>query len=317
MTTKIADVIVPQVFNPYVVQRSMEVDALIQAGIVENSTLFDGLAASGGKLVNMPYWNDLTGADEVLSESGALTPGKIDAGQDVAALLMRGRAWGVNDLAKALSGDDPMRVIGNLVADYWRARRQATLISILKGIFAAASMAGNVSDISGQAGAAAVISGQTTIDAGQKLGDAKGGLTAIAMHSAVEAKLAKDDLIQYVQVSGQSDRVPTYLSKRVIVDDGCPVNAGVYDTYLFGPGAFALGNGNPPVPTETDRDSLAGEDYLINRQHYVLHPRGVKFTAAAVVGASPSNGELENAANWNRVYDNKAIRMVLFRHKIA
>jgi hypothetical protein len=137
------------------------------------------------------------------------------------------------------------------------------------------------------------------------------------MHSAVEAKLAKDDLIQYVQVSGQSDRVPTYLSKRVIVDDGCPVNAGVYDTYLFGPGAFALGNGNPPVPTETDRDSLAGEDYLINRQHYVLHPRGVKFTAAAVVGASPSNGELENAANWNRVYDNKAIRMVLFRHKIA
>jgi hypothetical protein len=46
-------------------------------------------------------------------------------------------------------------------------------------------------------------------------------------------------------------------------------------------------------------------------------PAGVKFTAAAVVGASPSNGELENAANWNRVYDNKAIRMVLFRHKIA
>jgi hypothetical protein len=45
------------------------------------------LASSGGKLVNMPFWEDLSGDDEVLSDKTALTVGKIEAGQDVAALL--------------------------------------------------------------------------------------------------------------------------------------------------------------------------------------------------------------------------------------
>src|SRR5699024_3674039 len=106
------------------------------------------------------------------------------------------------------------------------------------------------------------------------------------------------------------------MGKRVIVDDGMPVNGDVFTSYIFGAGAFGLGNGGAPVPTETDRDSLAGEDILINRQHFILHPRGVKFTDSSVTGKSPTNAELENQANWNRVYENKNIRIVAFKHKI-
>jgi len=69
--------------------------------------------------------------------------------------------------------------------------------------------------------------------------------------------------------------VPTYLGKRVIVDDGLPAADGVYTTYIFGEGAFGLGEGAAPVPTEFDRDSLAGDDIMINRRHFILHPRGV------------------------------------------
>jgi len=43
----------------------------------------------------MPFWEDLSGDDEVLSDTEALTVGKITAAQDVAALLARGRAWSV------------------------------------------------------------------------------------------------------------------------------------------------------------------------------------------------------------------------------
>lgn len=314
--TKISDVIVPEVFNPYVIQRSMELSALVQSGIVANDPLLDALAAAGGKLINMPYWNDLTGDDEALSDTTALTPGKIDAGQDVAVLLMRGRAWQTNDLAKALSGDDPMRAIADLVAAYWAKRRQATLIKILTGVFAAASMAGNVHDISAVT-SADTFTGEHFIDATQKLGDAKENLSGIVMHSAVQASLAKQNLISVLKDSDGNDTIPTYMGKRVIVDDGCPVDTGVYTTYIFGQGAIGLGNGNPPVPTETDRDSLAGDDILINRQHFILHPRGVKFTSASVAGASPTNTELAAAANWTRVYDNKAIRIVKFVHKIS
>ena len=321
MSTKIADVIVPEVFNPYVIQRSMELSALYQSGIVANTAEFDRLANSGGTLVHMPYWEDLTGEDEVLSDSTALTPGKISAGQDVARRQARGRAWGVNDLAHLLAGDDPMRAIGDLVASYWARRFQAILLATLEGVFGSASMASNVHDISGEDGDKAVISAATLIDAAQKLGDAKSQLTAIAMHSATEAALAKQDLIEYVRPSEGSLEVPTFLGKRVIVDDGIPfdTDTGVATTYLFGPGAIALGNGDGmgAVPlTETDRDSLAGEDYLINRRVFILHPRGVRWTEANVAGAFPTNAELADAANWQRVYEPKAIRIVKFVHRL-
>lgn len=318
MSTKIADVIVPEVFNPYVINRTMELSALIQSGIVQNTQEFDRLASAPAKTINMPFWNDLTGDDEVLTDNGALTPGKITAGQDVAVILRRGRAWAANDLAANLSGDDPMRAIGDLVAAYWARMFQKALIAILDGVFASASMSSNVHDISGQTGEAAVISGKTFIDAVQKLGDAKSQLTGVLMHSAVEAKLAKDDLIQYIQPSDGSPEMPIFMGKRVIVDDSLPVNAGVYTTYLFGEGAVALGNGNPVgfVATEMDRDSLAGEDYLINRRTYILHPRGVAFTGT-FAGSSPTNAELATGTNWTRVYEPKQIRIVKFVHKIA
>lgn len=323
MTTRISDVIVPEVFNPYVVQRTMELSALVQSGIIENNQEFDRLASVAARTVNMPFWNDLGGADELLDDQNPLTPGAIQAAQDEAVILRRGRAWGVNDLAANLAGDDPMGAIGDLVAAYWARRIQAILLAKLGGVFGAATMAGNVHDITNAAGAAANFTASTFVDAVQRLGDAKEQLTGIMIHSATEASLAKQDLIATEKGSDGSVGVKTFMGKRVIVDDGCPVDIaqGNYTSYIFGPGAFALGNGNPVgfVPTETARDSLAGEDFLINRKTLILHPRGVRWTpqVGVPVGVSPSNTELAIGANWTRVYENKAIRMVAFIHKLA
>lgn len=309
--TTVADVIVPEVFNPYVVQQTAELSALYQSGIVATSDELNSLAASGGRLINMPFWNDLDGDDEVLSDIAALDVERITSGQDIAALLMRGKAWSVNDLAKALSGDDPMATIGQMVAGYWARRMQATLLSILTGVFAAPSMAANVYDTDDR------ISADNTILAIQCLGDAKSKLTGFMMHSAVEADLARQDLIDFTKDSTGSIEIPTYLGKRVIVDDGCPVADGVYTTYIFGQGAIGYGEGGAPVPTETTRDALSGDDILINRRHFLLHPRGVRWTDAAVGGSSPTNAELANPANWLRVYEPKNVRIVKYTHRIA
>ena len=309
--TTVADVIVPEVFNPYVVEKTTELSALYQSGIVASSDELNSLALSGGRLINMPYWNDLDGDDEVLSDIAALDVERITSGQDIAALLMRGKAWSVNDLAKALSGDDPMATIGQMVAGYWARRMQATLLSTLTGVFAAPSMAANVYDTDDR------ISADNTILAIQCLGDAKSKLTGFMMHSAVEADLARQDLIDFTKDSTGSIEIPTYLGKRVIVDDGCPVANGVYTTYIFGQGAIGYGEGGAPVPTETTRDALSGDDILINRRHFLLHPRGVRWTDAAVGGSSPTNAELANPANWLRVYEPKNVRIVKYTHRIA
>lgn len=314
--TKISDIIIPEIFNAYTIEKSVELDTLVQSGIVTTDAQLDSLATAGGKLINMPGFKGLTGADEVLSDSSALTPDKITTQQDVAALFMRGKSWGVNDLTKALSGSDPMAVIGDMVAGYWAMRRQALLLSELKGIFASGTLTANQLDVSGLAGDLATITGNSFIDALSKLGDNFGKVTAIGMHSAVYAKLKKDNLITTIKPSDNTE-IEFYMGKRVVVNDLMPVTAGVYKTYLFGESAFGLGNGSAPVPTEVDRDSLAGEDYLINRNHFLLHPLGIKFTSASVAGSSPTNAEVETGTNWSRVFDPKNIKIVEFAHKIA
>lgn len=323
MTTRIADIIQPEIFTDYVTQRTMQVSNVLNSGIATNDSQFDALASGPNTLVNMPFFNDLTGESEVMKDSGSLTPQKIGTNKDVARKHGRGNAWAANGLSALLSGADPMGAIGNLVTNYWARDRQRVLLSTLAGVFASASMAGKTHDISALTGGAELIGGNTFIDANQKMGDAKDDLAAIVMHSAVEAYLAKQQLIEYVQDATQSVRIPTFMGKRVIVDDAMPFNSGtgVASAYLFGQGALAWGNGSHPdiIGTETDRDSLSssGEDFLINRQIYILHPRGVKFTDTAVADVFPTNAELATGTNWELVYEPKAVRMVNFKFKIA
>ena len=53
--TIIRDVIVPEVFNPYVIERTAELSAFYQSGIIARNENLDALARSGGKLINMPF----------------------------------------------------------------------------------------------------------------------------------------------------------------------------------------------------------------------------------------------------------------------
>lgn len=319
--TRVTDVIVPEVFTPYVIERTAEQSALVQAGIIQTDAQFDILAERGGKLINMPFWQDLSGDDENLSDTSPLTVNAIGTDKDVAALLMRGKAWGSNDLAAALAGDDPMDAIASLVASYWARRQQAAVLSILEGVFGAASMATNIHDVTAEDSTAGMFTGETFLGALHKLGDREDRLTAVGVHSMTYLQMRIQNLIEFIPVSEGRVQIPTYLGRRVIVDDGMPVDtdgaSDVYTSYLFGESAFALGNGAPPTPTETDRDSLQGDDILINRNHWVLHPRGVAFQNDSVAGHAPTNDELATASNWARVYEAKNVRMVAFKHKNA
>jgi hypothetical protein len=317
--TKIADILVPDVWVPYMIVRTAELSALFQSGIITQSEQLNALASGGGTLFDMPFFNDLSGDSEVLSDSTALSVNKITTAKDVAVKHFRGKAWGANDLAKALSGADPMGAIADLVAAYWSRDFQKTLISTLRGVFAATSMATtHVHNVAIEDGNAATatnkISATTTIDAFSKLGDQTDSLSAIAMHSVPYYNLLKQDLIEFEQPSEQGKPIQRYLGRQVIIDDGCPVVNGTtsgkkYTSYLFGAGAIGYGEGNPETPVETDRDSLQGEDYLINRRHFILHPGGVKWQGTAA-GTSPTNAELATGTNWARVYDAKLVKVI-------
>jgi hypothetical protein len=318
--TRLADVIVPVVFNGYTREKTATLSNLWTSGIVAPVSELSWFVGRGGNTLTMPFWHDLSGNSQVVSADGTeLTVSNITSDSDAAVVLARGNAWGSNELAAALAGSDPMMAIADAVAAWWARDMQSTLLAILEGLFksSGALVATHLHDISAVTGAQA-IGGEAIMDAMQKMGDAKDKLTAIMMHSATETALAKQNLIDYIRVSDAEPRVAFYMGKRIITSDSMPVSSGTYDTYLFGPGAigFADGSNSKVTETETDRNTLSGEDILVNRRHFVLHPRGVKYVGAAS-GGGPTNTVLATAASWSRVYEPKNIRVVCLRHKLV
>jgi hypothetical protein len=331
--TAVADIIIPTEFEKYAIERTAELSAFGMCGIIESAPEFDEIASEGGREVKMPFWKDLTATRQLLSDSASLTVNKITSDQDIARIHNDAQVWSVNHLAKVISGDDPMQAIVDLVADYWARIDEGLLVSCLKGVFAAASMSGNLlaihsESIAGQS-AATRLNGSTFVDACAKLGDRADRLTAVGMHSATEAALRKLDLIDFIPDSEGKAMLRTFQGRRVVVDDNLPTRAGstdgtVYTTYLFGQGAFAKGSAkldSAPLQggfgtegVEMARVPLDSDTVLINRRRYVLHPRGVKFNSAAVAADSPTNAELETASNWTRVYENKNVRIVAVTH---
>jgi len=295
-------------------------------GIIQPDPTVDALATKGGRTINMPFWKDLTGDDEVLSDTAGLTPAKLSAGQDVATLLMRGKSWSVNDLAKSVAGSDPMQAVATMVADFWARKYQSVLIASLDGVISS-NVANDASDMTKNLAGATnadvtqdtMFSADAFIDGQSTFGDAFDGITGIAMHPSVYFNMMKLDPTSFEKQSEGDLSITTYRGLRVIVNRNLPFTPAVgtaptdaaplYTSYLFGSGAFALGHGAAPVPTETSRNSSRGDDELYTRNHFILHPRGIKFNDASVAGSSPSNAELKLPANWTRVYERENVRI--------
>ena len=311
--TKIADVIIPEVFTPYVIEKIQEKSALFRSGIAVANAKLNELISGGGTTITIPAFKDLTGRSQVLSDETPLETGKIGTKADVAPVLYRGNAWSSNELAGALSGTNPADVIASLVADYWVREEQAILIDILTGAFKATNMADLVAG-----GADVKYDGDLIIDAQGKLGDASGKLQGLVMHSAVRNDLLKKDKTAFQTWRENGIEYNKYLGYDVIVDDTCPFEGGVYTSYLFAQGAVGLGTGTPSALTltETDRDSLASNDVLINRRAFVVHPAGMKFVGTPA-GATPSDAELKLGTNWTRVSDVKNMGIVQVKAKIG
>lgn len=323
---RISDVVVPEIFTPYVQQLTEEKSRLIASGMVARSGVLDNLLAGGGLTFNVPSWKDLDNTEENVSSDDntvSSTPLKTGSGTEIAVRLSRNQSWSSMDLAAVLAGDDPMESIASRVAYYWTRRLQAMAIATVKGVFAdnAAAPAGTehtqndmIHDISGGGYSAGVtdFSAEAFVDACLTMGDSMEDLVAIAVHSVVYARMQKNNLIDFIPDSEGRINIPTFLGREVIVDDGMPFASGVYESWLFGRGCLQLGVGAPAVPTEVARVEAAGngsgQDTLHNRVEWSLHPVGNKYAGTPANGG-PSNAATSNnlahAASWMRVYSER------------
>lgn len=312
---------IPQLFLEYQQEEIQDRNALVTSGLMVTNNAIQTEFAKGGKTIDLPFFGDLTGDSQILDDTTGLIADTLDGDVQTGVRKGRAKAWKSSDLAADLAGSDPMQAIARRTGQYWVREMQKTAISVLKGLFASG---GPLASSHAVGGNSTELSQSAMVSGIAKLGDAGESLTGIMMRSAVFYSLMDLDLIVPASKTSQLDtrlsaerlELGTYLGRPVFVDDTLPMDVGagtggkdVHHTYFFGPGAFAFANAPAKTPVETDRDSLKGIDYLINRTHYMIHPNGISWVGNAA-GNSPSNTELSTGTNWAKVFtDDRNIRV--------
>ena len=319
--TQIKDLIVEDVVSEVASAVIVEKTALIKSGVA-TADYNNVNIKEGGNFVKVPFWRELTGEDEVITdaEDFALTPDKITQDEDIGVICHRGRAWSSAELAAIVSGSDPTKAIGEQIGNYWAKRYDTALISVLSGALPNT----HINDISQkEEGKEPIIATvEALIDTMGLIGDNANEFTTIIMHSKVYNDFLKAGLIQFGQtnlsnVILESGNIPTLLGRRIIVSDNVPTETYKvgnstykrYTTYIAQNGAMYFGFQRELI-TETDGDILGFRDYISTQVHFCPHLRGVKW---ATTKTNPNNNELSNPSNWQKVYPDKAIRVVALK----
>ncbi len=327
MATLRSDIIIPEIFTPYLIEETTKRDAFLASGVVQPMAELNA-TEDGGDYINVPFYAaNLASTFEVLTDSSSLTPGKITADKQRAAVVHRGNAFESRDLAAMAAGSDPMAAIGQKLASYIANERQKDLLSCCAGVF------GAVGDTSGAAFAGLAVdggSGDTPTELGPRqivkakslLGDQGEKLSTIVLHPNVYYSLMERRAIDFIyDDNGAADtaasqgstanafgqvQVPTFMGLRVLVSSDVQTagsgSSTEYASYLFTPGAFGSGE-QMALRTERDRDILAKSDALSFDLHYVYHPMGTRFAEVP----NPTPAQLSTVGNWTKVYETNNI----------
>lgn len=184
----------------------------------------------------------------------------------------RANAWTEKDFSYDITGGvDFMENVAQQVAEYWDEIDQATLISILKGVFNMSDAEGvkfvqshthNVTAIQNSEGKTGYMDA-TTLNTGiqKACGDNKNKFSLAIMHSAVATNLENMKILVYLKYNDangmERDAAMATLNGRlVMIDDSMPsekieTTAGVYEVTLSGTWA------------EDDVLTIDGVDYTV------------------------------------------------------
>lgn len=339
--TELSDVIVPSIFVPYAQNYTIEKSRLIQSGALTISERLNAMLAGEGTTFTARFYRDLDREDEENTSSASdptdSTPSNIESGREIQVRMSRNKSWGSADLLDSLVSPDPLDAISRLVGGYRAGRLQRQFVATVKGMFAMndadpvksgdkasthtkGDMTHNISGSTFNDGVTNFSPAAVIMTAGT-MGDSLDQLSMMMVHSVVYLRMQLLNLIDYIPDSEGRISIPTYMGREVIVDDSMPSNAGVYETWLVGAGAFQLGTGSPKVAAEVERMPASykggGSEVLYHRWENIIHPVGHAWVGTAAEGG-PQNSALQTATNWARVFPErkqiKIARLVTREH---
>lgn len=327
--TLLSDVFIPEVYLSYQTVDDPELSAFYQSGVAVSKPFLEQAANSGGSIVHIPFWNDIDPTKEPNYSDDTTTqatPDKIVSGNQLARNAYLNYGLSSADLSAELAGSDPLLHVRRRFSTYWIRQFERRVINSLLGIAAAyPDMVENIAIEDGDsADETNVWSRKAFTSAAFTLGDHFQSTSAIAVHSIVYKRMVDNDDIEFIKDSTGSLMIPTFMGRRVVVDDSMPVVAGTasgfkYTSILFGSGAVGFGSGTPRVPAEVHRAPASGNgggiETIWERKTWLCHPDGFHFNSTAMNGGSASDpagvsatlADLRTVSNWTRVVPRKAV----------
>jgi len=320
-TTRLSDIIVPEVFAPYALRQTLETNRYILSGAVAVDSVLSSFLAGGGSTYEMPKF--VTPEDDyaVSSDDPAVdgVPIGVTANADVAVRLSRNNHYSSMALTRELAGADPLSAVVSQVAYLTNKKRESEMLSQLTGLFDTA-LSGLVSDIANEDGdnatATEVFNKDTFIGATGGFADRLSPNTIIICHSDIYRKMQMETTLvsQTIPVLGGIDiEIPVYLGHPVVVDDRVGKVAGgtsgfKYTTYIVNPGTIGIGSGLYDTLAYEDEKSGngAGQELLRIRDSFSFH---VAETAWVGAGVNPDQTALATGSNWGLVGAGKNVGM--------
>ncbi|SHN03813.1 hypothetical protein SAMN02746066_04545 [Anaerosporobacter mobilis DSM 15930] len=292
----------------------------------------------GGNYATVPITGRIGGKAQNYNGSTDIEAKKLKTFTQGRIVVGRADAWVETDFGYDITGGtDFLAQVASQVGEYWDDIDQATLLSVLKGIFSMTGaknlefVNGHTYDISDKTDGTGVFGPVTLNNAIQKaLGDNKAKFTLAIMHSAVATGLENLNLLEYMKYTDKdgierSLPLATLNGKLVLVDDTMPVEEvpkvgeveayTKYTSYVLGDGAIEYTDCGAKVPYETDRDPAknGGQDTLYGRQRKIFSPYGISFTDSSIL--SPTDANLETGSKWSLANSNESGSAEYFPHK--
>lgn len=336
MPTILSDVVFRDELRDYMRVPTAERTAFFESGILTNNNDMSTLLASPSNTFTIPWWVDLDASIESNYSNDVYTD--IAVPLSVTSASMQARAaylnegWNAMNLVKNITNQDPLEFVASRLTNYWQRVAQRRAIATTIGIYNdnVANDGGDmVIDAGGTINAAAIIRAKATM--GDYSGQL-GGLSVIAMHSAVQTELQILNLIDFTPLADQIPEFGRFQGMRVVVDDSMPVigtgETAKYLSVIFGPGALGYAEEQGEDDVEYDREPARGNgggtETLWTRRNFVIHPLGYSFLSTTITGTptttrpvSANWADLALATNWDRKFDRKQVPLAFVTSTVA
>lgn len=327
-TTRLPNIVPIKTFESIVEGKLTENSKFRQSGIVQsNDARITKLVQTAGFETTLRDWRRPVGGEATSQNddpTNLAVPKTVQQNAMTARIIARSNSFSAMDIVDLASDADAIEFAASEFARLRVADEESTLLAICEGIIAkgGADYVHNAAITTGTIDTVNKFNIANMLNGRRKLGDKGGDLSVLVLHSDVVNNLRAAEPNAFVPASQTRLGLETFAGAYVVETDNVgkagTTNFPIYTNYFYGAGMFAYGAASVERALVQFRNELAGggsgEETVLNRFRYALHPYGFSNDVAATNGVSQTNAELKDAATWSvKAQDRKAVPLVAIR----